>query len=51
MIIYVGYFHYATLVLSYLISSDALFGETENPTGYNTYAYCGNNPVMYTDST
>lgn len=51
MIIYVGYFHYATLVLSYLISSDALFGETENPTGYNTYAYCGNNPVMYSDIT
>jgi RHS repeat-associated protein len=33
------------------ISSDGLVGEIGDPVGHNMYSYCGNNPVMYTDST
>jgi RHS repeat-associated protein len=33
------------------ISSDGLLGETGNLTTHNMYAYCGNNPVMYSDIT
>ncbi len=33
------------------INSDGLFGETGNLTTHNMYAYCGNNPVMYSDIT
>jgi hypothetical protein len=33
------------------VSADGLLGEVGNPAGHNMYAYCANNPVMYSDIT
>ena len=35
--------------LGRFINADGLLGEVGNPLGHNMYAYCVNNPVMYTD--
>lgn len=35
----------------YDLNADSQLNDIDGPIGYNMFAYCNNNPVMYSDST